>query len=381
MLQLNLALETLVDLKALDSTKFHSLCNALVKAEYPEATCLEGSGGDEGIDCFLGNNTDGDNLHVFQHKFLPTTLGPSGKAQIKESLKQVHSKHPNVSRWTLVIAKDFTPGETRWFNQLRKDYSTIKLDIWDNTKLNDLLRNFYRIRYDFFPIPEHVDKKINSHLNDLKEIVVQLSDYVQDVSPERLLPILNNGLYQDLVTNHYPGLGADIQKILGLSRNIETQSSEFSRLMESLLKDHLVKERINYRNEESGTYDMTNSIPINKFTERLWPLIESGTYSDNRFYLDKGYPDMIRIGFSDLGQGIMYQCLSNENCEEIMRKLQSICRMIIYETAEKLSRYNEIKSARNIFIQNLSQELDEIQYTQQLRFETIDGFRCKYINY
>jgi hypothetical protein len=81
-------------------------------------------------------------------------------AQIKESLKQVHSKHPNVSRWTLVIAKDFTPGETRWFNQLRKDYSTIKLDIWDNTKLNDLLRNFYRIRYDFFPIPEHVDKNI-----------------------------------------------------------------------------------------------------------------------------------------------------------------------------------------------------------------------------
>jgi len=79
---------TLVDLKALDSTKFHSLCNALVKAEYSDATCVEGSGGDEGIDCFLGNNMNVDNLHVFQHKFLPTTLNDSGKGQIKSSLKQ-----------------------------------------------------------------------------------------------------------------------------------------------------------------------------------------------------------------------------------------------------------------------------------------------------
>jgi hypothetical protein len=47
--------------------------------------------------------------------------------------------------------------------------------------------------------------------------------------------------------------------------------------------------------------------------------------------LDKGYPDMIRIGFSDLGQGIMYQCLPNEDCDEITRKLQSICRIIVDE--------------------------------------------------
>jgi hypothetical protein len=78
-LQLNLAVMALIDLKALDSTKFHSLCNAIVKAEYSDATCVEGSGGDEGIDCFLGNNMDAGNLHVFQHKFLTTTLNSSGK--------------------------------------------------------------------------------------------------------------------------------------------------------------------------------------------------------------------------------------------------------------------------------------------------------------
>jgi hypothetical protein len=372
---------TLVDLKALDSTKFHSLCNALVKAEYSDATCVEGSGGDEGIDCFLGNNMDVDNLHVFQHKFFPTTLNNSGKGQIKSSLKQVISKHPNVSRWTLVIAKDLTPGEMKWFNQLRIDHRNIKLDLWDNNKLKDLLRKYPTIRYDYFPIPEHIDKKITKHLDDLKEMALRLLDYVQDEPSDRILSILNNGLYQDLISNHYPDLGTKLQKLLNLLDNIESQSREFICQIKSLLEHHLVSEGIKYRNDESGTYDMIDSIPINQFTERLWLLIESGTYSDDRFYLNEGYPDMVRIGLdTELQQGVMYQCLPNENCKEIKSKLQNICRMIIHEINEKLSKYNELKKDRNMLIQNLSQELEGIRYTHQLRFESIEG-RCKYINY
>ena len=321
----------------------HTLCNAL-KAEYSDATCVEGSGGDEGIDCFLGNNMDVDDLHVFQHKFLPTTLNDSGKAQIKSSLKQVISKHSNVSRWTLLIAKDLTPGEMKWFNQLRIDYPTIKLDLWDNTKLKDLLRKYYTIRYDYFPIPEHIDKKITKHLDDLKEMAVRLLDYVQDGSSNRILSILNYGLYEDLISNHYPDLGTKFQKLLNLLDNIESQSCEFISQIKSLLEHHLVNEGIKYRYDESGIYDMIDSIPINQFTERLWPLVESSTYSDDKFRLNDGYPNMVRIVFlSDLGQGVMYQCLPNENCKEIKSKLQSICRMIIRETDEKLSQYNELK--------------------------------------
>lgn len=381
LLQLNLSVTTLVDLKALDSTKFHSLCNALVKAEYSDATCVEGSGGDEGIDCFLGNNMDADNLHVFQHKFLPTTLNNSGKGQIKSSLKQVISKHPNVSRWTLVIAKDLTPEEIKWFNQLKIDYPNIKLDLWDNTKLKDLLRKYPTIRYDYFPIPEHIDKKITKHLDDLKEMADRLLDYVQDESSNRISPTLNNGLYEDLISNHYPDLGTKLQKLLSLLDNIESQSCKFISQIKSLLKHNLVNEGIKYRYDESGTYDMIDSIPINQFAERLWLLMESSTYSDDRFWLNDGYPTMVRIVLvTDLGQGVMYQCLPNENCKEIKSKLQSICRMIIHETNEKLSQYNELKSARNMLTQNLSQELEGIRYTYQLPFESIDG-RCKYINY
>ena len=272
-LQLNLAVMALIDLKALDSTKFHSLCNAIVKAEYSDATCVEGSGGDEGIDCFLGNNMDAGNLHVFQHKFLTTTLNSSGKGQIKNSLKQVISKHSNVSRWTLIIAKDLTPGEIKWFDQLGMAYPTIKLDLWDNTKLKDLLRQYPIIRYDYFPIPEHIDKKITNHLDDLKEMAVQLLQYVQDGSSNRILSVLNNGLYEDIISNHYPDLGIKLQKLLNLLNNIETQSCEIMSQIKSLLEQHLVNEGIKYRYDDL-IYDMIDSIPINRFTERLWTLIE-----------------------------------------------------------------------------------------------------------
>ena len=46
-------------------------------------------------------------------------------------------------------------------------------------------------------------------------------------------------------------------------------------------------------------------IPINQTLERLWPLMKAILFN-NKFWLNDGYPEMIRIGFGDLGEGIMY---------------------------------------------------------------------------
>ena len=76
---------------------------------------MEGSGGDEGIDSFIGD-LNGTNLHVFQYKFFTYTLTPTQKRQITDSLKQLLKKHPNTSLWTLVIPKNLTPAEFKWFS-------------------------------------------------------------------------------------------------------------------------------------------------------------------------------------------------------------------------------------------------------------------------
>lgn len=223
---------------------------------------------------------------------------------------------------------------------------------------------------------------MTSHLNDLKgQVVIPLLRHVQNISVENISHIINSELYKDLVANHYPSLDTNLQNLMSYSRDIESQSLECRRgQIKSLLECYLVIHGIKYRDNEGDAYIMIDSIPINQFLERLWPLIESGSYSDNKFWLNDGYPEMIRIGFGDLGEGIMYQCLPNENCEEIMGKLQSICKTIIHEIKDKLLKYNETKCALNKLIQNLSQELDGIQYTHQLPFENRDRYECKYLN-
>lgn len=77
----------------------------------------------------------------------------------------------------------------------------------------------------------------------------------------------------------------------------ESQSLEYRSQIKTLSEHYLVINGIKSRDDKSGTYIMTDSIPTNQFTERLWPLVERGSYSDNKFRLDTGYSDMIRIGF------------------------------------------------------------------------------------
>src|SRR5712691_2708850 len=157
-----------IDFDILDDGKFHRLCNELDAGEYPAAKCIEGTGGDRSIDCHIGDLTD-EFLMIFQHKFLPRTLGPSGKNQIKKSLTTVLRHFPNTKKWILLIPKDFTIGETEWFDELKKSYPTVELEVWNDTRLRALLRKNARIRYDYFPLSDSELKIKNDHESKIIE--------------------------------------------------------------------------------------------------------------------------------------------------------------------------------------------------------------------
>ncbi len=115
---------------------FSAMCTCLLMRLHPDAKPVEGKGGDEGLDTFVGK-FDGE-LQAFQHKFFLDKIGASQRGQIKASLDQVMRLH-QVSEWVLMVPKDLTPAEIRWFEGLRDKYPSMQLDWWGKTKLQELL--------------------------------------------------------------------------------------------------------------------------------------------------------------------------------------------------------------------------------------------------
>lgn len=64
-----------IDLSYLDPSRFESLASDLLMEEAESVRTVDGSGGDDGIDCFKGQ-TQGI-ITIFQHKFFTGRLNHS----------------------------------------------------------------------------------------------------------------------------------------------------------------------------------------------------------------------------------------------------------------------------------------------------------------
>ncbi|MFZ0510916.1 MAG: hypothetical protein WAM14_04850 [Candidatus Nitrosopolaris sp.] len=276
-----------------------------------------------------------------------------------------------------------TPAELEWFSNLRKDYPDLHFDLWSYSKVKDLLTKHYRIFYDYFPIPEHVRIEIDQHLTDLKrDVVLPLINSVRKCNLRGIRAITNTELCKDMFHYHCPQADIKLQAFIESSNRIESQSKELYNRIKALLRKYLQAHSVDYRESDGTQYAMTNSIPIEQFAERLWPLIESKSYDDDKISMDRGYPTMLRIRIENtVGQGIMYQCLPSEDCHLIMKTLQSICNTINSDINNELSEYNENKSNRKTLAKDLLLHLDHLKYANKLGFEELDVLKCIYIDY
>jgi len=127
-----------IDLSYLDPSRFESLASDLLMEEAKEVRTVDGSGGDDGIDCFKGQ-TQGE-ITIYQHKFFTDRLNHSRKSQIQSSYETAKENHSGLERWYLLIALDFTPKEQQWFEEnIEQDTEAIKIDIWNKSKIEQLV--------------------------------------------------------------------------------------------------------------------------------------------------------------------------------------------------------------------------------------------------
>ncbi len=125
---------------------FSSLCSRLVMKVFCDAKPVEGKGGDEGIDTFVGEFNGA--CQAFQHKYFLESLGPAQRRQIEESIRVAVSRH-QLQAWTLMLPKDLTHSELRWFQQIQEKYAPLVIEWWGTTKLQQLLAENPDVAKDF----------------------------------------------------------------------------------------------------------------------------------------------------------------------------------------------------------------------------------------
>jgi hypothetical protein len=149
--------------KASSRENFEQLVCQLLEEEI-NAISIDGTGGDQGIDCFFRRASQG--IEVFQAKYFLGPLTASQKHQIEHSLS-VALRHHNPHRWVLCIPRDHTPAERRWFEALGPP--TAVLEWWGETKLRNLLARQPQIAEQFF-----VDERLLEELARFRTEVIML---------------------------------------------------------------------------------------------------------------------------------------------------------------------------------------------------------------
>ncbi len=133
--------------KGSKAENFALMCMRLILVEWPEANPVEGKGGDQGLDTYIGE-INGE-IKVFQFKYFCDRIHKNQKAQIKRSLKTALRYH-HLFSWTLVLPIDMNLTEQKWFQDVYKEHAPLQMEWWGETKLHNFLSVHPEIAQDFF---------------------------------------------------------------------------------------------------------------------------------------------------------------------------------------------------------------------------------------
>ena len=106
--------------------RFEDLCKQILRLEFGDNVFgVDGRGGDEGTDSFIG--TILQQTVIFQFKFFPAQFNNSRRTKIIKSLKNSYAKNPN--EWYLLVPANLTIYDWKWWESLKDEYKNVKLTI------------------------------------------------------------------------------------------------------------------------------------------------------------------------------------------------------------------------------------------------------------
>lgn len=170
--------------RSLDSGRWEDLCFLLFKEEYPDLQRVDGSGGDEGIDAYVGTY-DNPTL-VFQFKFFSKGFGFKQVSQIRRSLDKVCENRSNF-KWILVCSAEPTPKARRALDGLKVDYPDISIEFICEGDVKSRLSKCPTVRRTFYDDGMETLKSIIrlDEMNPLDKARKGVSLYNESIVDER----------------------------------------------------------------------------------------------------------------------------------------------------------------------------------------------------
>lgn len=136
------------EFRSLDDARWEDLCYHLFKEEYVGLRRVNGSGGDDGIDAYVGDFVNPS--IVFQFKFFPGGFGKKQVRQVKGSLETVLEKRPGLDRWILASSADPTPDAQLALDDLFAEHPDVKIDFLGEGEMKHKLLRHPAVRRAYY---------------------------------------------------------------------------------------------------------------------------------------------------------------------------------------------------------------------------------------
>ncbi len=136
------------EFRSLDYARWEELCYLLFKEEYVGLHRVNGSGGDEGIDAYVGN-FDSPRI-VFQFKFFPSGFGPKQAKQVKGSLETAIERRSGLNKWILASSAEPTPAARRALDKLITEHPEVSIEVLGEGDMKHKLIRHPTVRRMFY---------------------------------------------------------------------------------------------------------------------------------------------------------------------------------------------------------------------------------------
>jgi hypothetical protein len=230
--------------------RFEALCRQILLHKYPQLKTVNGRGGDEGTDSFVG--TIKNQSYIFQFKWFPKNLTSNHWTKIQKSLNVSSKKRPK--KWILLMSTEFTQSDWKKWEKLEKQYPNITLEVWLSTNIESyVLQSQDRLAPEFPELfPRAVigksrlikTRKRNYELLS-KEIFQVLKDYQLESShnyPDDVMELhydLSGLKLSAFYEEAYQHLNQDLPKSIVMPERLETLVKRYNQRLQTFTEQKI----------------------------------------------------------------------------------------------------------------------------------------------